>query len=300
MSVRKLIFGRPGSGKTTLLTKEAVEALDDGIHVFSNVKINWFGKLFLRDRFSDFLNFLFSLFFRFLFFNRKQKIKKIQKRLFELQKKAENVVWTKNPEGEAIPDIDLTDIYFEEYNLKANLKKYQNYDKVIKEGLITDYYYPRQNFHFYEDLEQAINTILDFAEEFKDRRFLLAWDEGFVDLEHGAKVPRYITNFLNQTRKLQVDVTIASQRPVAVYPSYRALCDYMIRCQPKIFGRIEGRLYWIDTRSDALPDLSTRYDPDGHKIDESEHYSTFKAKKVFPFFSTRQSIALKRLYQDKR
>ena len=62
------------------------------------------------------------------------------------------------------------------------------------------------------------------------------FDEGFVDLEHGKKVPRYITNFFNQTRKLQCDVIISSQRPVAVYPSYRALCDYMVLVKKSWFG----------------------------------------------------------------
>jgi len=296
MSVRKLIFGRPGSGKTTLLVKEVVEALDDGILVFSNVKINWFGKLFVKDKFTNFLNFLISLFLRLIFFRRKAKMKKFRKRIGEIDEISESIIWYRTPSGQEIPNRDLTDLYYEQYNLLKSLKKLEQYDMVIKDGLIDSYYYPKHNLYFFEDIEEAISRLLDKAQENPNEHFLFAWDEGFIDLDHSAKVPRYITNFLNQTRKLQVDVSIASQRPVAVYPSFRALCDYMVRCEQKMFGRIEGRQYWVDTRADALPDLSLRYDKDGKEIDESERYDKFRGSKIWPFFDTRQSIALKRLF----
>jgi len=299
MATRKLIFGRPGSGKTTLMTKEIIDSLDDGIIVFSNVKVNWFGKLFLMDKFTYFVNSLVKFFLSLIFLNRKKQLEKISIRLSEIRETIENMEWHFTPEGQEIPNIDLTDLYFESYNLKEKRDKLQNIDKIIKNGLIGEYYYPPQNFNFSENLEETIQNVLDIAEKAPETRFLLAWDEGFIDLEHGAKVPRYVTNFLNQSRKLNVDVTIASQRPVAVYPSFRALCDYMIKCQPARFGKIEGRLYWVDTKADALPDLSVRFDADGRQIDESEHYTKFKGKKVFPFFDSYQSIALKRLFEGK-
>ena len=300
MSVRKLIFGRPGSGKTTLLVKEVVEALDSGRIVFSNVKINWFGKLFIMDKFSKFVNSIVSFNLRIFFLNRNIKLGKIYKRLAVIQEIRENVKWHTNAYGEEIPNIDLTDLYAESYNLSQQASKLKNINEILKEGLIREYYYPPTNYNFYEDLEEAIGKILDHAEQNPQASFHLAWDEGFIDLEHGAKVPRYVTNFLNQTRKLDIDVTIASQRPVAVYPSYRALCDYMVKCVPRWFGKFEGRLYWTDTRPDALPDLSLRYDSDGKEIDESEKYVKFKGKKVFPFFDSYQSIALRKLFERKK
>jgi len=299
MSVKKLIFGRPGSGKTTLLVKEIIEALDDGIIVFTNVEVNWFGKLFLMDKFSEILNYLLSLVF--LIFHPRLKFQrlKIFKQINQIRDKIDAVVWHTTPSGQEIPNIDLTDLYTLKYNLDKKLNQIDRYIRIIKEGLIQEYYYSHQNLHYLDNLEDACNQITEISQTNGDAEFLLAWDEGFIDLDFSAKPPRYITNFFNQTRKLQVNVSVATQRPVAVYPAFRSLCDYMVKVVPKWFNRFEGRLYWVDYRADSLPDLSIRYDLDGKLIDESEHYCYIKGKRVFPYFDTRQSVGLKRLFQNK-
>lgn len=288
---RILIFGRPGCGKTTLAVREMIQALKRGDHVYSNIKIVWFGELFTLAGLHHFLNFLYSLCAKSTFFWRKKNYNKYYSQKQKLEYRRDHVEFN----SDQIPNENLTDLYFEIYSLEVKLERIRTINNRMEFGFIIPYYYSPVNYHYCDNLEEAIDKLITQAEENPSIFFTLAWDEGFVELEHGAKVPRFVTNFFNQTRKLSVDVIVCSQRPVAVYPGYRAICDYMVRVEKTFFGNFKARLYYVDSDANALPNLSK----DAEGLDQSEYYDNWRGKDVFPFFDTRQSIGLKKLFERK-
>lgn len=283
---RILIFGRPGSGKTTLTVLEMIKALKRGDVVYSNIKINWFGELFLMTSGHYFFNQLYSFFGRLLKGYNSIKLSRLYNTKAVLEDARDNVVFNNN-----IPNVNLTDIYFKLYFIDKKIADILKHFDNISTGYFKSYYFPKNRFQYTEDLESAISALIHQALLKPDDHYLLAFDEGFVDLEHGKKIPRYITNFFNQTRKLNCDVIISSQRPVAVYPSYRALCDYMVLVNKSWFGYFNSTKFFVDDNADALP--STGKDKEGN--DKGKNYLTWRGADCFPYFDTRQSIGLKKL-----
>lgn len=286
---RILIFGRPGSGKTSLAVLKMLEALQDGYFVYSNIKINWFGELHRLTKFEKLQNKLYNIFWSIIFpkNKREKKLKKLYEKDVELETLADNTKIIDN-----IPTENLTDIFYSQYWIQKNIDEIKNIEKNIREGWKKNYYYEKNRYNFIEDLEIAIKNLIDKATENPEEKYLLAFDEGFTELDYSRKVPAYVTNFFNQTRKLNIDVIICSQRPVAVYPSYRALCDYMVLVEfDKRFKTFSSKKFYVDENINALPD--TRPDYEGN--DKGEPYEKFNIKNVEPFFSHRQSIALKKL-----
>lgn len=298
MPRRVLFFGLPGSGKTVALVKEMLAALREGKIVYSNVKIVWFGDLFKHTKFTLFLNKVICTIFRILrpifvkkYLNAYNKLEALKIRKSEVRFEHFN--------EQEIPSDNLTEIYKQTFLAEKQLKFYGLLQEIEENGLINEHWYPKENYVYQEDLETAILSIVEQVENDPSKEFVMAWDEGFVDLEHGAKPPRFITNFYNQSRKLNVDILVASQRPVAVYPSFRALCDYMVHCEKRWFNRFKLEMFFVSNSANALPDLSA--DEEGRYRD-SQPYDSFNGRKeVFPFFDTFQSIGLLKLFnKDKK
>ncbi len=283
---RILIFGRPGSGKTTLTTLEMLEALKDGFHVYSNIKLKWFGWLYLLSPFAKFGNLVYTFVMGKLLPIRTRKLNSLYQEIEKLRQLESEVRF-----DEGIPDVNLTEVFRDKYNINKKIDKILAINDKMRYGYFRDYYYSPNRYHYSENLELAVKEIIEEAIDKPKDNFMLAFDEGFVDLDHSRKVPAYVTNFFNQSRKLRVDTIISSQRPVAVYPSYRALCDYFVLVEKAYFGYFSSKKYFVDTNADALPNLTK----DNEDNDKGERYRTWKGSDVFPFFDTEQSIGLERL-----
>lgn len=285
---RILIFGRPGSGKTTLAVLEMLKALREGYYVYSNIQINWFGDLFALAPIHGFINRLYANIKRLTYRHRINKYSK----LIEKKEYLTSVKQGVHYDGNGVPSVNLTKIYYDLYWIEHDLKKIENINDNMVNGWIKEHYYEPQRYTYTESLEEAIEKIISQAELNPNQKYLLAFDEGFIELDHNRKVPPYITNFFNQSRKLQCDVIVSSQRPVAVYPSFRALCDYMVLVEKTWFGWFNSKKYFVDDDANALPDLSK----DAEGKDKGKDYITFRGKQVYPFFDTRQSIGLMKLF----
>lgn len=286
-NLRILIFGRPGSGKTTLSVKMMKSALQRGEYVFSNIKIIWFGDLYFINKVHKALNFLIQncLYLAKPLLERK-KVKYYNKLLYYDEKQ------DSCQEIDGIPTEDLTFIYVQKYLITQALNGIKKLLKIQEDGYFKNHYYAPERYIFTEDLAEAQTEIIDHAQKYPESYHGLYWDEGFIDLDFGQKVETDITNFFNQSRKLNVDVVISSQRPVAVYPAYRALCDYMILVKRMpIIGLFLGYQFFVDDDANALPDLSR--DTDGHNQGKLKY--VWRGKYIFPYFATRQSIGLAKL-----
>ena len=125
----------------------------------------------------------------------------------------------------------------------------------------------------------------------------LIFDEGFSYLNAGMRPPKFITNFINQSRKLNCSVIVISQRPVAVFPDFRALVDFMVLVNKGWFNKFTSTRYYVDTSADALPSMEQIQTSNGlfgkkEVQDTGEKYKSYRGSDVFPFFETRQSFAL--------
>lgn len=284
---RVLIFGRPGSGKTALSVYEMLNALRSGYYVYSNIEIKWFGELFILEGIHKFIN---KIYFKFFYAIREFRRKMLEKSLdkkYELECLRDNCTYDEF----LIPSVNLTRIYYELYWINKKIEKLQNIEDNMKNGWIKPHYYHPSRYRYFDNLKDAITNLTQEALKNPNEKYLLCFDEGFIELDHQRSVPAYITNFFNQSRKLAVDVIISSQRPVAVYPSYRALCDYMIHVEKNWFNRFSSKKYYIDFNKDALPEITK--DKDGSE--KGERYISWSGKDVFPFFDTRQSIGIKKI-----
>lgn len=289
---RILIFGRPGSGKTSLAVLEMLEALKQGYYVYSNIKIQWYGELFVKAKVHIFLNSCYTLLKNI---TKKRRLKKYNE-LIKLERILEEEQNTVSFDKDGIPNKNLTDIYYQLYYIKQKINKIKEINSKTQYGFIKNYYYQRSRYNYTENLEEAVECIIQESKQNgNEKYFLLCFDEGFIELDFSRKVPHYITNFLNQTRKLNVDVVISSQRPVAIYPAYRAICDFMVLVEKKWFDRFQATKYYVDDNANALPDLSKDYEGK----DRGEHYINFKGKDVFPFFDTRQGVGIIKLLKEK-
>jgi hypothetical protein len=299
--LRILIFGRPGQGKTTLLVYEMIQALRMGHVVVSNVSINWHGYYFGGNWFTN----LFNGFFRMIFFNRyyiRYTDKKKLKNLSMVEEINKNITSEEK--------LDRTRLRKARWHLEKEISDIEYFMNRVDDGMFSEFDYSPENYIHCDDLKEAIYKIIRIGLDDPDARFMLAFDEGFSYLDHGKKVDSLITEFFNQSRKMNTSVLIASQRPVAVYPSFRALVDFMVLVNKGHFG-FSSRKYFVDTNADALPEQTQIEQNSGllsrlfGKVEGNDYgkpYKKYKGKDVFYYFNTRQSYALedllKRYEQD--
>jgi hypothetical protein len=231
---------------------------------------------------------LFSFLLSFSIPFLKRKKRKLLKKIEKLKDRKEKVVY----DDDEIPSDDLTFIFVQQF---LSIKACEVIDRVIKlqkYGPFKSHYYPPERYQFLEEIDVATTEIIKHATEYPNTYHGMYWDEGFVDLDHSQGVSSNTTNFFNQSRKLNVDCVISSQRPVAVYPSFRALVDYMLLVKRIPFlGIFLGFQFFVDDDANALPDLST--DVDGHNKGKLKYI--WRGKYIFPYFATRQSIGLTKL-----
>ena len=303
--VRNLIFGRPGAGKTTLLVNDMVQALREEHVVVSNVSIKWFGYSVYVGKAAKVINKILTKIYtgRLYTAHFNHKVKLLAKDIDEYNDNLANMF--DYEEKRIYDETLLRKGIFDKTEEKAQI---EDFVKKVKEGFLTYKYYPHTNYVYEESLEKAIIYIINQSLENPDKKFLLAFDEGFSYLDHSRKVPAFITNFINQSRKLNCSISIASQRPVAVYPSYRALTDYMVLVENvKNKGvKYKAKKYYVDFNESALPDVGILEKEKkffglvevsvGH--DKGEHYAEFKGKDVYYYFHTRQSFGLKQLIEE--
>ena len=295
---RILIFGRPGQGKTTLLVYKMIEELRQGKIVVSNQSIKWFGAAFRLQPLHRFINNAF----RFVFLSRfySSYFSRVTENLnfdaVELQRKIDNLL-----DDDGFMLYDPTLLRKNLFHIEQERDSISKFIELVEQGVIFEYEYPASNFIYMEDLEDAIAKIIGMSIEDRSRQFVLAWDEGFAYLDAGKKVPEFITNFFNQSRKLDCTCLIASQRPVAVYPSFRALTDFMVLVRKGWFSRFKSFKYYVDSSENALPDLDGINSNRGFfsfldkNSDKGESYIHYKGRDVFYYFDSRQSFALQSL-----
>jgi len=290
-NTRILIFGRPGSGKTTLSVKFMKEALWRGEYVFSNIKIKWMGDLYYINIFHKIINKIFSFILTILlpFINKKRK--KYEKKLEKWEFREQGNTFIDN-----IPTENLTFIYVQKYLLIKAIEGIKKLNVIRQEGYFKNHYYEPERYIFTEDLQEAQVSIIRHATEYPETYHGLYWDEGFIDLDFSQGVNSDITNFFNQSRKLNVDVIVSSQRPVAVYPAFRALCEYMILVKKlPLLNWFMGYKFFVDDDPNALPDLSK--DIDGHN--QGKLKWIWRGKYIWPYFATKESIGLIKLITRK-
>ena len=303
--VRNLIFGRPGAGKTTLLVHDMVDALRDNHIVVSNVSIKWFGYSVYATagvlKLNSLLQFIFLSNIYTKHFNQKRKL--LQDVIDEYQNNLDNIL---DPLGRRI--YDETVLRKTIFDKSEELTQIEEFITKVKDGFFRYKYYSKDNYIYEESLEKAIILIINKSLENPELKFLLAFDEGFSYLDHSRKVPAFITNFINQSRKLNCSISIASQRPVAVYPSYRALTDYMVHVENHKNKGIKytSKKYYVDFNESALPDVGILEKEKKFfglvevsvGEDKGELYKDFKGKDVYYYFHTRQSFGLQELIKE--
>lgn len=291
-----LIFGRKGTGKTTLAVKEMLIALQKGDYVYSNIKINWFGDLFYPTLLDKFINKFYKLVKGKNNTKRQIKITKLTEQLDELKNIFEGDIEYDDNE---MPNINLTQLYVQMYFIKEKINNLKEICNHITFGKIKPHWYEETRYNYCEDLAEALKIIVSEAFKSPEKNFMLCWDEGFTDLNFKANVNKNITAIFNEARKLSCDIIACAQRPVAIYPDFRALCDYMVLVEKTTFLGIEtnnfkATKFYVDSDKDALPNLSK----DAEGKDKGEPYGSWSGKDIFPFFTTRESIAVKKLFKE--
>jgi len=245
---RVLIHGLPGSGKSTYCAKRIVEALAKGYHVYSNIKIEFEGHTSFGVSKSKFWR-------KVIYFI----ILRLEHKKYKLSRK---IIYASFPTIEKTRQklrIGRDILYLEKWieNLKA-LTVVQIYDV--------------KNYHFTTNFDEVIRDIKKMPVE---KKKIVIWDEGFIDFSHQNSPDSSFSEFFNQGRHFNCDLIVASQRAVAVFPTFRALCDYSLECQRK-FGWIQVRKHYLDS-STSLP-----------ASDEGRMYDFFKISKYSMFFNTIQ------------
>lgn len=287
-NIRILIFGHPGEGKTTLSVKLMKKALMRGEYVYSNIKINWFGDLYRIPPYKKLINFVLKFILSFFIPLFRLKLKNLSRNVDDLTKLAES-----NEMVDDMPTVDLQLIFVRKFLAYQTKDKLERLIEIYEKGLYNSHWYDPHRYQFIEDLEEATKEIIIHSKNNPDAYHGLFWDEGFIDLDYSNGVPAHITNFFNQSRKLNVDIIVSSQRPVAVYPAFRALCNYMLQVvKPiKILSFFYAKQYFVDDDPNALPDITTGMD--GKSKAKIKYF--WRGKYIFPYFASRQSIALTKL-----
>jgi adenylate kinase family enzyme len=245
---RVLIYGLPGSGKSTYCAKRIIKALSEGYVVFTNIKIEFEGHTTLGVSNSKFLKKLVHFI-----------IKRLEHKIIKLSNREIHIQYPTIQKTREKLRISRDILYLEKWieNLEV-LTKVQFYD--VKNYVLT------QNF------DEVIESIKKMP--IKQKKVVI-WDEGFIDFSHQNSPSSSFAEFFNQGRHFNCDLIIASQRAVAVFPTFRALCDYSLECQRK-FGWIQIRKYYLDS-STSLP-----------ASDEGKLYDFFKISNYSMFFNTVQ------------
>jgi len=245
---RVLIHGLPGSGKSTYCAKRIMNSLGEGYQVFTNIKIEFEGHTSFGVSNSKFLKSVVFLI-----------IKRLEKKKIKLSKKVIKVTYpTIKKTGQKLR-IQRDILYIEKW-----IKNLQSLTVVQS--------YPVTHYHFTQNFDEVIETIKKMPIETKK---VVIWDEGFIDFSHQNSPDSSFAEFFNQGRHFNADLIIASQRAVAVFPTFRALCDYSLECQRK-FGWIQVRKFYLDSAS-SLPES-----------DDGRLYDFFKISKYSMFFNTIQ------------
>ena len=300
---RVLIFGRPGQGKTTLLVYKMIEALRDGKVVLSNQAVKWYGYAFRLTPFHKYLNKCIKWLFTTRFYVQRFNIYHERQTQFisDVKYKLDNLY-----DDDGYMKYDPTTLRKEIHHAEEVIEQIENFREDVDCGFIKEIEFPQENFIFEEDLSTAIATIIEMSLKDRSIEFFLGWDEGFAYLDSGKKVDPFITNFFNQSRKLNCSCFIASQRPVAVYPSFRALTDFMVLVKKKKFNRYSSTRFYVDTNESALPDLNKINSNSGFfsalddNSEKGEKYINYKGRDVYYYFDTRQSFALNKLLEQYR
>lgn len=247
---RVLIHGLPGSGKSTYCAKRIINALTDGYQVFTNIKIEFEGHTSFGVSNSKFLKSI-------VFFI----IRRLEKKVVKLSKKQIKVPYPTIQRTRAKLKIGRDILYLKKWT--KNL-----------EALTIIQFYDVNNYHYLDNFDEVIEQIKKMPIEVKK---VVIWDEGFIDFSHQNSPSSSFAEFFNQGRHFNCDLVIASQRAVAVFPTFRALCDYSLECQRK-FGWIQVRKYYLDS-STSLP-----------ASDEGKTYDFFRISQYSMFFNTLQKF----------
>lgn len=245
---RVLIYGMPGSGKTTYCAKRIINALSDGYLVFSNIEVSFEGHTAIGLSNSKFLKFLVRLI-----------IKIIDYKILKLENK--KVV-------EYYPSIPLT-------KLKLKIKQsigFYSHLRYNLEKLVEVQIYDKDNYIFTMDFDFVVKTIKELPVE---RKKIVIWDEGFIDFSHQNSPSSSYAEFFNQGRHFNCDLVVSAQRAVAIFPTFRALCDYALECR-KWWRFVEVRKHYLNSISSL---------PGG---DNNSLYDFFKISSYSMFFNTYQ------------
>ena len=249
--------------------------------------------MFVDFEFDHFKNRVYN-FFKGSNLKRLKKIDRLKLRFDELTELSDNTFL----DDDGFPTNDLRKIFLDKYFIRQEIEKLEKVNDNVNNGYYRRHWYPDSRYRYFEDLYEAIHDVVNSARDHRDRNYMLCWDEGFIDLNHKAGVPEEITAFFNEASKLSIDLIVCSQRPVAIYPSFRALCEFMVRVEKeKILGietsNFKAFKYYVDSDANALPDLSK----DAEDHDKGEPYDSWSGKDIFPYFQTRESIAVKKLFK---